>query len=185
FGQHDHHRNRGYVWIPFDELASAERIKRLGDELITAVMHQQSLLQDDQAHPWRIENRATNEDTRLPFARHAWSGVYGVLYLPGEARPFHIDADPHGALDDLIAAYRETPTGKLPPPPEAQARETRPAPTGQGITIASYNEGQDLVSLLESYGARRARGQGARLYFCPFHGDDHASLIISKDGQRC
>src|SRR5207253_453422 len=73
-----------------------------------------------------------------------------------------------------------------PPPPEPQERTaTTTAPQGPGITIARYNAETDLVALLESYGARRARGQGARLYFCPFHGDDHASLLISRDGDRC
>ena len=176
FGQHDHHRNRGYVWIPFNDLANAERLRLLGDELIAAAMHRQSLLQDGQTHPWRIENRATNEDTRLPFARHRWSGVYGLLYLPGQARPFHIDADPRGALDDLIAIYRENSTDQLPPPPAStEIRISSSRPASQGITIDRFNAEHDLIALLISYKARPA---GRRMFICPFHDDRHASLAI-------
>jgi hypothetical protein len=45
------------------------------------------------------------------------------------------------------------------------------------IGIARFNVEQDVVQLLEHYGALRAR-IGTRLYHCPFHDDAHASLSI-------
>jgi DNA-binding transcriptional ArsR family regulator/nitrogen fixation protein len=186
FGQHDHSRDRGYVWIPFDDLVNVARLHTLGEEMITAVMR----------NGWKIENRATHEDTRLPFARHAWSRVFGWLYLPdptGGTRQQRTPIDPYpaDAFNDLITVYRENPTERLPPAPEPEptpqrTRATHDLSTNAGVTIASYNAATDLVNLLESYGARRARGQGrSRLYFCPFHSDNHASLLIHRDGERC
>lgn len=179
FAQVDSARGRGYVWIPFDDLASAERLRQLGDQLINPV----------QQPGWKIENRATNEDTRLPFARHRWTGRRGVLIHQGDsAGPLVADLDGDDFADQLatfVAVYRENPTDQLPAPPASPAALPT-TPTGnQGVTIARYNADTDLASLLESYGARKARGQGARLYFCPLHSDDHASLLVSKDGERC
>ena len=179
FGQHDPQRGRGYVWIPFDELTNAERIRRLGDELLAQVQ--------PQAKGWKIENRATAEDTRLPFARHRWTGRRGALLTQGGSA--ELDGPDFSAVLDIFrATYRENPTGSLPPAPESVTTPSRRSAeriSGPGVTIATYNTSTDLVSLLESYGARRAKGQGARLYFCPLHGDDHASLLVHKDGERC
>lgn len=171
---------RGYVWVPFDDLTSGERLKALGDLLLTEVR--------PEAHAWRIENRASEADTRLPFARHAWTGQRGILITQNNLLA-DLDTEGRlgGILDRFVRTYRENPTDLLPPPPAPQSRsQERPAgPQGHNITIASYNASTDLVQLLEQHGAKRARGQGARLYFCPFHDDAHASLILSKDGQRC
>ena len=178
FAQVDTARARGYVWIPFDDLVNAERIRRLGDELLDQVQ--------PQAKAWRIENRATNEDTRLPFAKHRWTGKRGQLITQDGTRADLDTGDLAAILATFTAHYRENPASTLPPPPEPQARQERPAgPQGQGVTITSYNASADLAQLLEHYGARPARGRGARLYLCPFHPDDHASLLISKDGARC
>lgn len=182
---------RGYVWLPFEGTAAGNRLHALGEQLRSEVTQP----------GWRIENRASEADTRLPFARHAWTGRRGVLEYPGS--PAH-DLDPPtpettgGAapadplpeiLARFMAAYRENDPAQLPPPPETLPRATPKRslkqPTGQGVTITAYNAATDLVSLLESYGAKRARGQGARLYFCPFHDDHRASLIVNKDGDRC
>lgn len=179
FAQVDNARGRGYVWIPFDDLTNADRIRRLGDELLDQVQ--------PEAHGWRIENRATNEDTRLPFARHRWTGKRGRLI----AQNGHTaDLDGNGYAEQLAAFardYRENPASTLPPPPEERApmQARQPQASGQGITIARYNADTDLVTLLEHYGARRARGQGARLYFCPLHTDDHASLLVTRQGDKC
>lgn len=173
FGQYHPERERGYVWIPFDDLVNTERIRRLGNELIAQV----------QRPGWKIENRATNEDTRLPLARHQWTGKHGELVIDGVRSS--IDADPAAAVVQLAAVYRENPTSQLPPPPESATPRSTSIPSAQGITIATYNSATDLVHLLESYGAKRSRGQGARLYFCPFHDDNHASLLISKNGEHC
>jgi len=179
FAQVDTARGRGYVFIPFDELASAERIRLLGEDILKTVQH------DDQAHAWRIENRATNEDTRLPFARHRWTQRRGQL-ITQDGSAADLDGDDYpAALDAFAQGYHENPTDQLPPPPETRQEARSGAPSGPGVTIASYNAATDLVTLLESHGARRAKGQGARLYFCPFHADDHASLLITRDGERC
>ena len=176
FGQYDPERERGYVYLPFDDLSNAERLRILGNEIIAEAGRD----------GWRIENRATNEDTRLPFARHRWTGHYGLLILANQQ--IEIDTSPNAALDQLISSYQENPTDRLPALPEPASRpESQRAsrPAGKGYTIADFNHEHDLASLLDNYGAKQARGHGARLYFCPFHPDDHASLQISKDGQHC
>ena len=182
FAQYDPAAGRGYVFVPFDDLTNAERIRAMGDELLASVQ--------PQAHGWRVENRATNEDTRLPFARHRWTGKRGVLEIPGgQLADLDQPAEQYAAtLERFMRAYRENPTSALPPPPDttpAPPRNAQERPRGPGVTIADYNARTDLVALLESFGARRARGHGARLYFCPFHGDAHASLLITRDGERC
>ena len=176
FGQYNPERERGYVYLPFDDLTNAERIRALGNEIISEAGRD----------GWRIENRATNEDTRLPFARHRWTGRYGLLIIGDQQ--IEIDPDPHTAFDQLISSYHENPTNQLPALPEPASRpesQRTSRPAGKGYTIADFNHEHDLVRLLDDYGAKQARGHGARLYFCPFHPDDHASLQISKDGQRC
>lgn len=199
FAQVDEARGRGYVWIPFTDLTNAARLHQLGQQLLAEVQ-----TPGTPTSGWKIENRATNEDTRLPFARHAWSGRRGMLLYSVTSDQCTVFSDPAvqnldapdyiETLTRFIGIYHENPVDLLPPPPPtAGARSnTAPAPrsrqerpSGQGITIASYNAATDLVTLLEGYGARRARGQGARLYFCPFHPDDHASLQVSREGQHC
>ena len=182
FATYDPARGRGYVYVPFADLVNAQRLHALGEQLITEASRPGT-----PTSGWKIENRATAEDTRLPFARHTWTKQRGILILPtGQLADLDTDARLEAILTRFAAIYRENPTEGLPPPPEApQARETRPTPSGPGVTIASYNASTDLVQLLDHYGARRAKGQGARLYFCPLHGDDHASLLISRDGRTC
>ena len=178
FAQHDPGTGRGYVWLPFADLAAAPRLHALGEQILASV----------QRPGWRIENRATEADTRLPFARHRWTGRRGLLeYQNGQLAD--LDAgDLAAILERFASAYRENDPGQLPPPPEAAPATTRSGqdrPAGPGTTIAAYNARTDLAALLESYGAKKARGQGARLYFCPFHGDNRASLLLTRDGDRC
>ena len=92
FGQYDPERERGYVYLPFDDLTNAERIRALGNEIIAEAGRD----------GWRIENRATNEDTRLPFARHRWTGRYGLLILGDQQ--IEIDPNPSAAFDQLISS---------------------------------------------------------------------------------
>jgi hypothetical protein len=164
FAQYDPARRRGYVWIPFDDLVNAARLAALGDQVIAAI-----------SQPgWKIENRATNEDTRLPLCRHTWTGIYGLLLL--DERQIDIDANPAGALAQLASSYHENSTDQLPPPPApAPARSSTSRPASQGMTIAHFNAENDLADLLISYNAKRA---GQRLYLCPFHDDQHPSLVI-------
>jgi DNA-binding MarR family transcriptional regulator len=176
FAQVDTERGRGYVWLPFNDLTNAARLHALGEQLLAQVIRP----------GWKIENRATAEDTRLPFARHRWTGRCGVL-LTQDGTAADLDTgDLAAILGDFSTRYRENPTSTLPPPPEPRATpEQRPETPGQGVTIDAYNASTDLGTLLEHYGAKPARGRGARLYFCPFHGDNHASLLLTRDGDRC
>jgi hypothetical protein len=157
---------RGYVWLPFDTLADAHRLQALGAQLIAA-----------RSHPgWRIETRAFHAVTRLPLARHTHTGRFGDLMLAD--RQIAIDQDPVGALAALHRAYRENRnTGLselvLPPQPFPKPAMER---NGTGITIAEYNQAHDIADLLRFYGARPTRRRG--LCFCPFHGDEHASLSV-------
>lgn len=177
FGQVDPERDRGYVWLPFNNLTNTQRIHTLGDALIAEV-----------AQPtWRIENRATEADTRLPFARHAWTHRRGVL-LDQDGTLLNLDQcdDLNALLDDFfVARYQENAVDQLPPLPEpAPAPARRPALPSEGVTIADYNASTDLAALLDRYGAKPSRTH-PRLYHCPFHDDSHASLLVSRDGQRC
>jgi hypothetical protein len=96
---------RGYVWLPFTELADAGRLQLLGHALISAV------LQDG----WKVEPRAHAAVTRLPMACHAHTRRYGQLVVSDQV--IDIDADPAGALAALRWRYRENPTSSLPAPP--------------------------------------------------------------------
>jgi hypothetical protein len=155
---------RGYVWLPFDTLADAQRLQALGAQLIAA-----------SSRPgWKIETRAFHAATRLPLAQHTHTGQFGDLVLAD--RQIAIDQEPTGALAKLHDAYCENRSTGLPElVPQLQpfpkpARERH----GAGITINGYNQAHDVADLLRFYGARPSRRPG--LYFCPFHGDEHASL---------
>jgi hypothetical protein len=157
---------RGYVWLPFDTLADAQRLQALGAQLIAAASQPE----------WKIETRAFHAATRLPLARHTHTGRFGDLMLAH--RQIAIDQDPAGALATLHDTYRENRSTGLPelvPPPQPFPK---PATEQHGarITIAEFNQAHDLADLLRCYGARPSRWRG--LYFCPFHSDEHASLSV-------
>jgi hypothetical protein len=166
---------RGYVWLPFDQLVDKDRLQKLGDELITAT-----------AQPgWKIDARAHAAVTRLPMAHHTHTGRFGDLVLAD--RVISIDADPAGALAELRQCYRENPVSSLPTPPlpapqPQQEQKKQPSQsTHTGISIDRYNQDNDLITLLESYGARPARGS-RRLMHCCGHADERrASLLLWKD----
>jgi hypothetical protein len=173
-GLADEHQ-RGYVWLPFDTLADTARLQALGAQLIAAV-----------SQPgWKIEARATHAVTRLPLARHSYTGRFGDLVL-GDQR-ISIDQDPAGALTELHHIYREnrsTALPELPPPaPRSDSRTVAHQRNAGGITITWYNQAHDVEDLIRFYGARPARRRG--LYFCPFHSDEHASLqVYTAKGRR-
>lgn len=179
FAQVDTTRGRGYVWLPFNDLTNTARVHSLGQQLLAQI----------NCPKWKIENRATAEDTRLPFARHSWTNRRGMLlYQDGTSVNLDGNEATYAAtLANFMVRYRENPTNLLPPPPEPLVHYNKGTlePQSQGVTIHTYNATTDLVQLLEDYGAKPARGRGTRLYFCPFHNDRRASLLISKDGQRC
>src|SRR3954447_2962153 len=86
---------RGYVWLPFDTLADAQRLQVLGAQLIAAASQPE----------WKIETRAFHAATRLPLARHTHTRRFGDLMLAD--RQIAIDQDPDGALATLHNVYRE------------------------------------------------------------------------------
>lgn len=164
-------QQRGYVWLPFDALVETARLQALGAQLIAAA---------DQPG-WKIEARATHAVTRLPLARHRHTRRFGDLVI-GDRR-ISIDPDPASALAELHRRYCENASASLPelPPPQPRSRPARRW-HGSGISITVYNEAHDVEDLIRSYGARPARRRG--LYFCPFHPDEHASLLIYTAGGR-
>jgi hypothetical protein len=165
---------RGYVWLPFDTLSDAQRLQALGAQLIAAASQPK----------WKIETRAFHAATRLPLARHTHTGQFGDLVLAD--RQIAIDQDPAGALTELHDVYHEnrsTALPHLPPSPRSDSRTAAIPWHGAGITINGYNQTHDVADLLRFYGARPTRRRG--LYFCPFHGDEHASLsIYTQRGQH-
>jgi hypothetical protein len=157
---------RGYVWLPFDTLADAQRLQALGAQLIAAASQPK----------WKIETRAFHAATRLPLARHTHTGRFGDLMLAD--RQIAIDQDLAGAFAELRHAYRENRSTDLPelvPPPQPLPKSATEW-HGAGVTITYYNQAHDLADLLRLYGARSSGRRG--LYFCPFHGDEHASLSV-------
>ena len=166
-------QQRGYVWLPFDTLADAQRLQVLGAQLIAAL-----------SQPgWKIESRAFHAVTRLPLARHRHTGHFGDLVISD--RRMSIDQDPAGALTVLRGVYRENPTGALPtvlPVPQSVS-ELAIWQDREGISIERFNAVTHLDNLLRHYGARPSGRRG--LYFCPFHPDDHPSLsVYTWHGQR-
>ena len=163
---------RGYVWLPFDTLADAQRLQALGAELIATTNRS----------GWKIETRAFHAATRLPLARHTHTGRFGDLMLAD--RQIAIDQDPAGVFAALHHAYRENRSACLPdlvPPSQPRPKRARER-HGATITIAEFNQVHDLADLLRVYDARPSRWRG--LYFCPFHGDEHASLsVYTQRGQ--
>ena len=164
---------RGYVWLVFDHLAAAGRLQLLGDTLISTVLQE----------GWKIEPRAHAAVTRLPMARHRHTGRFGDLVLAD--RTILIDNDPAIAFAELRRAYRENSSSSLPvpplPAPQPQQQRHKPACGPSGITIDRYNHDNDLIALLERYGARRARGSRRLMHCCGHLDERRASLLLWKD----
>ncbi len=164
---------RGYVWLPFDRQADAQRLQALGTQLIAA----------NRQSDWKIEARAFHAVTRLPLARHTHTGRFGDLLIGDWL--INIDLNPAGALAELHHVYRENFSASLPELPRPPQQAPRPASqrNDEGSTINWYNQAHDIDHLIRTYGARSARQRG--LYFCPFHLDEHASLsVYTQRGQQ-
>ena len=164
---------RGYVWLVFEELSAADRLQLLGEQLIKAV----------QQEGWKIEARAHAGATRLPLARHTHTRRFGELVFAD--RSIGIDDNPAAALAELSQYFRENDVSGLPtlslPAPEPRHTRQKATSDEPGITIDRYNDNNDLVALLASHGARRARGS-RRLLHCCGHDDRHrASLLLWTD----
>jgi hypothetical protein len=61
-------------------------------------------------------------------------------------------------------------------------QERQKLTSGPGITIDRYNQDNELVALLERYGARRARGS-RRLMHCCGHEDSHRASLLLWEGR--
>jgi hypothetical protein len=177
FAQYDPDRRRGYVWAPFADLAHAGRLAVLGDQILATI----------QQPGWKIENRTSqanaHSDTRLPLCRHTWTGRRGLLILPDQQ--LDLDADSDSAIAILIASWQPNPLDLLPDPPapapDRPAQADQPSNTSN-ITIDRYNRDNDLIALLESYGATHG---GRRVMHCCGHPDQRrASLVITIKGNR-
>jgi hypothetical protein len=178
FGQYcprpslDEQEQRGYVWLVFEELADAAQLQLLGKQLIASV-----------ARPgWKIEPRAHAAVTRLPLARHMHTGRFGELVFFD--RTCSIDGDPAGALVLLRQNERENSVGSLPMPPlpasDPQPECRKATSSEPGITIDRYNQDNDLIALLESYGATSARGSRRLMHCCGHQDSRRASLLLWK-----
>jgi hypothetical protein len=116
-------------------------------------------------------------------ARHTHTGRFGNLIIGDQI--ITIDQNPAGALAELHDAYHENDSASLPelPPPSQSAPRRANQQNREGITITHYNQAHDLENLIRSYGARPSGRR--RLYFCPFHADEHASLsVYAHHGQQ-
>ncbi len=166
-------QQRGYVWLPFDAAVDAARLRALGAQLITAAGRPE----------WKVEARAFHAATRLPLARHQYTQRFGALVIGDQH--IAIDHDPSGALATLYGVYRENCSTRLPELPVSPRQPITSAipRKSQGITISWYNDSQDIEALIRHYGARPSLQR--RLYFCPFHPDEHASLYVyTAKGRR-
>jgi hypothetical protein len=187
FGQYcprpelDEQDQRGYVWLIFEELADARQLQLLGEQLIAAVLRD----------GWKIETRAHGAVTRLPMARHSYTKSFGELVFLG--RTLTIDNDPAIAFAALRRELRENPISGLPMPPLPAPKLTQGyqkatnTTNNPGITIDRYNQDNDLVTLLESYGARPARGSRRLMHCCGHEDSRRASLLLweNRKGVLC
>lgn len=164
-------QQRGYGWLSSDEDVEAARLQLLGEQLITA-SHQ-----DD----WKVEARAHAAVTRLPLARHAHTKQFGYLVFADQL--INIDADPPLARAALRRRYRENTIRDLPPLPAEPKPEQKKQQEEQErpqITIDSYNQDNNLIALLEHYGARHAAGSRRLLHCCGHPDQRRASLLLWK-----
>ena len=161
----------------FDQAAAPDRLRQAADAVAAAA-------------GIAAETYPTRKALRLPLGVHRWTGRRGQLVLP-DGQTIDLDAgtaviaDALQLLDDLP----RNPLSQLPAPatpirPAPASRPPRDGLEGTRFSIARYNQGTDLVALLESYGGRvvhRSRSGGAVLA-CPCgrhaHGDATPSLEV-------
>jgi len=117
--------DRGYVHIPFVQLANAAALKHLGDTLIIAAgLHHVA--------PKDLDNRTMNNAiTRLPFGVHTWTGQRGLLVFPDGAS-YDLNTQLDAGLTTWCDRYTENPLPNTistnPVPPAPAAHQTAPAP---------------------------------------------------------
>jgi len=165
----------GHVWLHFDQPAAPERARLLADQLAAAASVE-------------AETYPTRKALRLPLGVHQWTGKRGILLLQ-DGQELDLDAGTETVPQALaaIAALRLNKASALPEVP----RRTPTAPQGHQTapgtasdTITRYNGQTNLVTLLESYGAKIAEryGNGGALLHCPCgrhsHDDRRPSLEV-------
>ncbi len=186
-----HHRDdwaddeqRGYVWVAFDQLVPAAQLQELGRLLIAEAAITDAARQ-------RIECRAHQAVTRLPFAKHTHTGRFGALLLDRGHTWIEITPDPQAAYECWASADHSNSVSLLPelaPEPLQTLQLLQPhrpsaRSTGRQSSVAEikqlYNEAHDLGQLLQAAGGKRF---SATLYHCPCgqhaHGDRRPSLLL-------
>jgi hypothetical protein len=171
--------NGGHIWLRFDQPTAPDRLRQVAAELAAAA-------------GIAAETYPTCQALRLPLGVHRWTGHRGHLVLPA-GRTIDLDAGPP-ALDAALQALAALPCNPVARLPATTDRHTIEASLGQRLPhapsgsppspITRYNQGTDLLALLEGYGGHLAEqfvGGGAVLH-CPCgqhqHGDRRPSLEL-------
>jgi hypothetical protein len=166
----------GHVWLLFDAPADPPRLRQLAQDL-------------SQATGVAAETYPTRKTLRLPLGVHRWTSRRGTLLLPDD---WVVDLDVgQDAIATALARLAALPLNAvaalpaLTPGPSPAARQRPPAAPGHARwTISGYNQGVDLVALLESYGGQVVERylNGGALMACPCgghaHADQHPSLEV-------
>lgn len=159
--------DRGYVHVRFESPQDAQRVTALLQHILRI------------AGVVDVDVRTTTSAiTRLPWARHVWTGKRGT-WLQENGELVDLNAADAATLQRLCEEWAPVDPAHLPvvkAPPPSQA----PSPT-TGSLIAQFNRDHDVEALLQRYGAKQQRGSGRGLYLCPFHPDKHPSLKVYKD----
>jgi len=152
----------GHVWIHLDQPAAPARARQLAAQI------------ERIAQLGEVEKYPTKQTLRIPFGRHTHTKQRGYLLLQ-DGRTINLDtslATVHEAIA-LVAALPRNSAAKLPElpaPPHPTHSQTRQEPLGMTDNpIHEYNQGTDLVALLESYGGRIAEQprSGKIILHCP------------------
>lgn len=174
----------GHVWsAPYNRGYDPARLRAAACQVVAIAQ----LPEDTETWP-------TRADLRLPFGRHTHTGQRGRLLLQ-DGTIYDLDT-PEGFEAGLTIWAALAPNTLPPPTIEPEIRPLgapRPVQLDSGSTIRSWARNVDLVSLLEGYGARKARSQPKEgtLLHCPCgghpHGDKRASLLVKpgRDGTPC
>ncbi len=167
----------GHLWIHLDQPTAPNRARHLAVQIAR------------RAQLGSVETYPTKQPLRIPFGRHSWTQQRGSLLLQ-DGQTINLDtslAAVHAAIAHVAVLPRNSTVNlpTLPPPPRPTASQTRQEPRGASDNpIHAYNQGTDLVALLERYGGRTAEQlrNGKTIVHCPCgqhkNGDQRASLEV-------